>query len=153
MFVGYGYVPGASDCRRPGYTLTGWADAATPDTVRSFPSLIDPADGERRFFVADNVDLVAVWSVVENPPATPSLFVGALGLFCTDCGVFLLWTVPSDGSSVQVAGPDGVEVCANSTVTLGTWSLCHVATGGAGTYSLTSHRDGATSAPVTALVG
>lgn len=152
MFVGYGYVPGASDCTRPGFTLSGWANAATPTTVSAFPSLIDPSDGKRRFFVAENVDLVAVWEPVANPPATPSVFVGSLGLFCTDCGVFLLWNVPSDGSTVSVSGPDGSEVCVGTTFTLGGWSLCVVPTGVAGTYSLTTQRDGATSLPITTAV-
>ena len=152
MFVGYGYVPGASDCKRPGFTLSGWANVATPDTVRTLPSLIDPSDGKRRFFVAENVDLVAVWEPVVNPPATPSVFVGSLGLFCSDCGVFLLWNAPSDGSSVSVSDPSGAEVCVGATFSLGVWSLCVLPTGVAGTYSLTSQRDGATSLPITTTV-
>ena len=152
MFVGYGYVPGASDCTRPGFTLSGWANVATPDTVRTLPSLIDPSDGKRRFFVAENVDLVAVWEPVVNPPATPSVFVGSLGLFCSDCGVFLLWNAPSDGSSVSVSDPSGAEVCVGATFSLGVWSLCVLPTGVAGTYSLTSQRDGATSLPITTTV-
>ena len=152
MFLGYGYLPGASDCSRPGYTLAGWADATSPDTVLSLPSLIDESDGKRRYFVANDMDVVAVWSAVGGAPSTPAIFVGSVGLFCENCGVFLLWTTSVDGSSVAVTDAEGTEVCAGSTVALGEWSLCHVPAGVAGTYSLVASREGVSGEPVTAVV-
>jgi YVTN family beta-propeller protein len=61
VVLGYGYVPGVSDCVRAGHEFVGWADAASPNAVVSLPWLVDPSDGMRRGFVAADHSLVAVW--------------------------------------------------------------------------------------------
>lgn len=71
VFVGYRYLPGASDCEREGYSFAGWADADEPDTPLRLPLLVDPADGEKRAFVATDHSLVAVWAKVEETPELP----------------------------------------------------------------------------------
>lgn len=71
VFVGYRYLPGASDCEREGYSFAGWADADEPDTPLTLPLLVDPADGEKRAFAASNFSLVAVWAKVEETPELP----------------------------------------------------------------------------------
>ena len=71
VFVGYRYLPGASDCEREGYSFAGWADADEPDTPLTLPLLVDPADGEKRWFVAADHSLVAVWAKVEEAPELP----------------------------------------------------------------------------------
>jgi uncharacterized repeat protein (TIGR02543 family) len=147
LFLGYGYLPGASDCSKPGHVFVGWADPSTPATARSFPSLIDE-DGQSRFFVADNVDLVAMWTPTVS---APSLFEGVS--FCGKCGKTLIWSAPSDGTTVRVTGPDGREVCAASIVSDdGKWVVCGVPDGLPGTYSLTAYRSGVASATKSALV-
>lgn len=65
VFVGYRYLPGASDCERDGYSFTGWADAAEPEVPLTLPLLVDPSDGEKRWFVASNLSLLAVWKLDE----------------------------------------------------------------------------------------
>lgn len=81
VFVGFRYLPGASDCEREGYSFAGWADVAEPKVPVTFPLLVDPADGKKRAFAASNFSLVAVWAAVEDElddltGTAPGAFVG-----------------------------------------------------------------------------
>ena len=81
MFVGYGYLPGPTDCSRDGFTLAGWADPSSLGNSSTLPLLIDPSDGEQRWFVAANHSLVAVWAQDEEQldnysGTSPGAFVG-----------------------------------------------------------------------------
>lgn len=71
VFVGYRYLPGVADCARDGHVFAGWADADEPDAPLRLPLLVDPSDGKRRWFVAANHSLVAVWAKVEESPELP----------------------------------------------------------------------------------
>lgn len=71
VFIGYRYLPGESDCQRNGFEFSGWADADDPDTPLTLPLLVDPSDGSKRWFVAANYSLVAVWAKVEQAPELP----------------------------------------------------------------------------------
>ncbi len=137
-FIGYTYLPGPSDCTRVGYAFGGWANSTTPSTARSFPLLTDPSDGRQRYFVAENVDLIAIWSpsTTSVPVTGPRAFVGVIGFFCRNCGVWLLWDAPAIGSTVTVTDPRGDVVCASSRLVLGEWTLCHDPSGVRGVYVL-----------------
>ena len=62
--LGYGYLPGPSDCSRLGFELVGWADHSSASTALRLPFLIDPRDERWRWFIADNYSLVSVWRAV-----------------------------------------------------------------------------------------
>jgi len=62
VFLGYRYLPNASDCHRDGFVFAGWASTADPSTVLSLPRLRDPRDGQVRMFLVGKADLTAVWS-------------------------------------------------------------------------------------------
>jgi YVTN family beta-propeller protein len=151
VFVGYRYLPGASDCTRSGFEFAGWARVSSPATVGAFPLLIDPSDGARRAFVAESAELVAVWTPVGPPPVAPSVFVALDGFFCRDCGVFLVWNDDVDDVIVM---QDVHEVCVTGVVRIGEWSLCHDPTAPRGvlTYSLVATAGSRSSAPVVASV-
>ena len=149
FFLGYGYLPGASDCTRNGFAFAGWANATTPTTVRTFPVLIDPSDGAMRSFVAENVTLVAVW----NPlPATPKFFIGISNWLCNNCGVLLAWDTPAGNPTVTVTNGSSTNVCSNASITVGPWTLCHVTTGRPGTYTLTTSNTTGSSQPIATTV-
>ena len=93
-FVGYRYLPAASDCTRSGHTFTGWANTTTPTTVRSLPLLVDPSDGVQRFFVAENLDLIAVWTPIPTPEAITRLEVFA-NFLCRRCTTAWLIHTPT----------------------------------------------------------
>ena len=81
VFVGYRYLPGEDDCEREGYAFVGWADVGDPGEVLTLPLLTDPSDDVKRWFVAANHSLVAVWEkvdeVLEDLTGTaPGAFVG-----------------------------------------------------------------------------
>ncbi len=83
VFIGYRYLPGSDDCERDGFDFNGWADVDDPDTPLTLPLLVDPTDGKKRWFVAANHSLVAVWTPVddelENLAGTaPGSFVGGV---------------------------------------------------------------------------
>ena len=150
LFLGYRYLPGASDCTRTGFAFTGWANTTTPTTVRTFPLLVDPSDGALRSFIAENVTLVAVW----NPlPTTPKFFIGISNWLCNNCGVLLAWDTPAGDPTVAVTNGSSTNVCANASITVGPWTLCHVTTGRPGTYTLTTSNTTGLSQPITTTVG
>ena len=148
VFVGYRYLPGASECTRNGFAFDGWAYPSSPTTVAPLPMLTDPSDGKKRAFVAGNLDLVAVWTAL---PKAPSVFVALNGFFCVDCGVFLAW---NDDIDEVVVMQGSREVCATGVVRIGEWSLCHDPTAPRGdlTYSLVVTDGPRSSVPVAASV-
>ena len=149
-FVGYRYLPGESDCSRSGYTFSGWARTSSPSTVVSLPVLDDPADGARRAFVSENVDLVAVWTALPEVKA-PTVFGAYPGFFCRNCGAWLVWNQPANATSVSVTQGSRV-VCTSSVWRIGEWTLCHdpVAPRGSLTYSLVASAGSRSAAPVVA---
>lgn len=60
-FLGYTYIPGAEECRRDGHTFQGWATTNKPDAALPLPLLRSWGDWVWRYFIANTVDLVAVW--------------------------------------------------------------------------------------------
>lgn len=84
-FIGYTYLPGAEECKKDGFVFGGWATSSATAPL-DLPLLVDPSDGVWRYFVASDVDLVAVWSTVttttvpESPTtsATPTTSAGTL---------------------------------------------------------------------------
>jgi len=150
FFLGYRYLPGASDCTQNGFAFAGWANTTTPTTVRTFPLLVDPSDGALRSFIAENVTLVAVW----NPlPATPKFFIGISNWLCNNCGVLLAWDTPAGDPTVAVTNGSSTNVCASASITVGPWALCHVKTGRPGTYTLTTSNTAGLSQTIATTVG
>ena len=125
--------------------MRGLSFTCTPTNIRSLPLLVDPSDGAQRYFVAENLDLVAVWNPTSTatptptpaPALKPTVFFGVRGWLCRNCGVLLFWSTPTSGTPVSVASPTRTTVCTNSTLAVGEWTMCHVKTGRAGTYTLT----------------
>ncbi|MEN9804552.1 MAG: hypothetical protein RIS41_1399 [Actinomycetota bacterium] len=81
VFVGYRYLPNDTDCTRPGHVFTGWSDTATGEPAE-LPLLTDPSDGQKRSFVASNLDLTATWQPL--PGAIPEFVVFA-NFLCRTC--------------------------------------------------------------------
>jgi YVTN family beta-propeller protein len=148
VFVGYRYLPGDSECTRDGHAFDGWAYASSPTKVAALPMLTDPSDGKKRAFVAGNLELVAVWTKLPEPP---SVFVALDGFFCTNCGVFLAW---NDDIDDVIVTQDVQEVCVTGVLRIGEWSLCHDPTAPRGvlTYSLVATAGSKSSEPVIASV-
>ena len=61
-FLGYRYIPGADECTKAGHAFAGWANKTDPTTVVKLPRLIVLLDNTWRYFIADDHDLVAVWT-------------------------------------------------------------------------------------------
>lgn len=76
VYLGYAYVPGPTDCTRPGHRLVGWAERAKPTELANLPLLFDPVDRVERFFVARNIDLLALW---QEAPTELDDFTGTPG--------------------------------------------------------------------------
>lgn len=68
-FVGYGYIPGPAECERDGFSLAGWALRGATESA-NLPLIVDPSGDVWRYFVAENLDLVAVWSEHPVPDTT-----------------------------------------------------------------------------------
>lgn len=121
MAVGYLYVPGRSECQRPGYSLAGWANQSDPSTKLSLPLL--STDGHRRYFVADSLDLVAVWE-----PTSYVVNLETLANFlCEDCdSVLLVWSVEPDLSGDVTVEIDGVVTQCGLEGALANLSYCWI---------------------------
>jgi hypothetical protein len=148
-FVGYRYLPGASDCTKPGNTFTGWANTTTPTIPVDLPLLDDPSDGTKRTFIASNANLTAIWT--KNPePKAPTIFVALNGFFCRNCGNWLIWNQPIDATSVTVTSGTRT-VCTTLNITIDQWTLCHdpQPPRGPNTYTLTATNGATTSPPIT----
>lgn len=63
-FLGYGYIPGPAECDKDGFSLSGWSSNGSTESA-TLPLIIDPNGDVWRYFVASDLDLVAVWS--EHP--------------------------------------------------------------------------------------
>lgn len=70
VFLGYRYVPGPEECERDGFSMSGWAHSSDPTVPAILPLLIDPSDRVRRYFVASDISLVALWSEQSDPDTT-----------------------------------------------------------------------------------
>lgn len=134
-FLGSGYLPGPTDCTRPGFTFAGWANASTPTVVRNLPLLIDPSSDTRRYFVAENVDLIANWT---PSPRTPTVFLGITDWICRGCGVLFFWDTPASQSTPNITAGSGLPLCTKpeNLFSLGDWTLCHERSATRGTYNL-----------------
>jgi len=142
-FVGYRYLPAASDCTRSGHTFTGWANTTTPTTVRSLPLLVDPSDGVQRYFVAENLDLIAVWTPIPTPEAITRLEVFA-NFLCRRCTTAWLIHTPTTApvsitldskttSCARSATVFNLAICELTNLTPGTHTIAATPTGGIST--------------------
>jgi uncharacterized repeat protein (TIGR02543 family) len=148
--LGYRYLPGASDCTRPGYTFTGWANTEAPTIPLDLPLLNDPSDGAPRYFIATNTNLIAIWT--KNPePKAPTTFVALNGFFCRNCGNWLIWNKADNATAVNVTSGNRT-VCTTLKITIDQWTLCHdpQAPRGPNTYILTATNGTTSSPPITA---
>ncbi|MFM8945446.1 MAG: hypothetical protein ACKOJC_01885 [Actinomycetota bacterium] len=95
-FVGYRYLPGPTDCTRPGHVFGGWANTTTPTVARTFPLLDDPSSNTQRYFIAENATLAAIWKPL--PKAVSELVVFA-NFLCGPCTNAWLIHWPSEHAS------------------------------------------------------
>ena len=143
VFVGYRYLPGPSDCTRAGYTFDGWADQTTPSTIKGLPLLVDPSSNTRRYFVADNLDLVAVWIPVPAPKAITDLVVFA-NFLCGPCTTaWLIYTSPPLVTNVSMTIDDTPATCARSGIVFGL-SVCELTNLAPGIHTVTLAPTGGT---------
>ncbi len=138
-YIGYTYLPGPSDCTREGYTFGGWANRTTPNTARGLPLLTDPTDGRQRYFVAEDVDLIAIWTALPRAITDLTVFANFLCGSCTNA--WLVFTTPSDATDFAVAVNGTVSSCARKGTFFGL-SLCELTrlTPGPTTFSVTPTR-------------
>ena len=87
-FIGHRYIPGAAECSRSGYVFGGWARVSDPNKVIDLPLLVDPSDGVKRYFVSENLDVIAVWKKVD-PEAGDDVELGLDDLSGTTPGSFV----------------------------------------------------------------
>jgi uncharacterized repeat protein (TIGR02543 family) len=149
-FVGYRYLPGASDCTKPGHTFAGWTNTTTPAIPVDLPVLTDPSDGQQRSFIATNANLTAIWT--KNPePKAPTTFVALNGFFCRNCGNWLIWNKADNATQVTVTSGTRT-VCTTLKITINEWTLCHdpQPPRGPNTYTLTATNETTSSPPITA---
>ena len=134
-FLGFSYIPGPTDCTRPGFNFAGWANTSTPTAVRNLPLLIDPSSDTRRYFVAENVDLIANWT---PSPKTPTVFLGITDWICQGCGVIFFWDTPTSQSTPNITAGSGLPLCTKpeNLFSLGDWTLCHERSATRGTYNM-----------------
>jgi hypothetical protein len=116
-FIGYRYLPGPTDCTRPGYAFGGWANTSTPTIARTFPLLTDPSTNTQRYFVADNLDLVAVWKPL---PTVVSDLVMFANFFCGPCtNAWLIHTPSEHATSYDYTLNSTPATCSPSVTVLG----------------------------------
>ena len=92
VFVGYRYLPHATDCTRAGHVFVGWNDTTTGEPA-DLPLLTDPSTGTTRHFLAADASLTASWRPL--PAAITDLVVFA-NFFCGPCTNAWLLHTPSD---------------------------------------------------------
>ena len=68
-YIGYRYIPGPAECERDGFSLAGWALRGATESA-NLPLIIDPNGEVWRYFIAADLDLVAVWSEHAIPETT-----------------------------------------------------------------------------------
>ena len=86
---------------------------AAPTEVRTFPLLVDPRDGTRRYFVTVDVDLIAIWSPTVAPPEPIDDLVVFANFLCGPCtNAWLLFTAPNDTTGFDVTVNDSPTTCA-----------------------------------------
>jgi len=144
VFVGYRYLPNATDCLRPGYTFTSWASTDTPTKPTSLPVLVDPSDNQRRAFLAANADLVAIWT--PNPIADVTVFANFMCGPCTN-----LWVIhpPVDpNTTIDITVNDLPASCTTASEAFG-YAVCELTslTPGGHTITLTPRHNDITGAP------
>jgi hypothetical protein len=140
-FTGHRYIPAGFDCSRRGFTFAGWADTSAPDVVRPLPLLVDPSDGVRRYFVAGNADLVAVWTT--GPSAITDLVVFA-NFLCGPCtNAWLIHSMPPSATDVELSLDDSPITCFRQGTVFGL-SLCELTPLAPGRHvlTMTPRRDG-----------
>ena len=144
VFVGYRYLPNATDCTRPGYTFTGWASTDTPTKPTSLPVLVDPSDNQRRAFLAANANLVAIWT--PNPIADVTVFANFMCGPCTN-----LWVIhpPVDpNTTIDITVNEVPASCTTAGEAFG-YAVCELTslTPGGHTITLTPRHDDITGTP------
>jgi hypothetical protein len=147
VFVGYRYLPNATDCTRPGYTFTGWANTTTPNTPTGLPLLTDPSDGTRRNFIAANADLIAIWTA--DPELITDLTVFA-NFLCGPCTTIWLIHPPAPvNTTIDITIDDTPASCSIKADAFGL-TFCQITslTPGTHTISLTP-RNGTITGPPT----
>lgn len=68
-YIGYRYIPGPAECQRDGFSLSGWALRGATESA-NLPLIIDPNGEVWRYFIAADLDLVAIWSEHAIPETT-----------------------------------------------------------------------------------
>jgi hypothetical protein len=145
-FVGAGYLPGASECTKPGYTFTGWARTTAPTVAVDLPLLVDPSDGVRRYFVASNVDLVAIWTKNPAPITDVTVFANFLCGPCTT--IWLIHPPVEPDVAVDITIDDTPASCSIKADAFGL-TFCQITplTPGNHTIALTPRNGSATGPP------
>jgi hypothetical protein len=116
--LGYGYLPGPSECSRDGHTFGGWANTSTPTTPLTFPLVVDPSSGTHRYFVSANHDVIAIWSPATQNYLPAPLVFGSGSFFCRVCtSAIVFWQEPSGtpvGTEWTVTSQNGRRGLVNS---------------------------------------
>jgi hypothetical protein len=149
VFVGYRYLPSATDCTRPGYSFAGWADTTTPNTPASLPSLVDPSDNQRRAFLAANADLIAMWTPDLAPITNLTVFANFLCGPCTT--VWLIHPPALANTTIEITIDDTPASCSIKADALGL-TFCKITPLAPGDHSITlTPRNGTVTGPPTRL--
>jgi hypothetical protein len=147
VFVGYRYLPSATDCTRPGYSFAGWANTTAPNTPASLPSLVDPSDNQRRAFLAANADLVAIWT--PNPITDVTVFANFLCGPCTT--VWLIHPPVEPDVVIDITIDDTPASCSIKADALGL-TFCQITSLTPGNHAITlTPRNGTVTGPPTRL--
>ncbi|MEN9804085.1 MAG: hypothetical protein RIS41_932 [Actinomycetota bacterium] len=134
VFVGYRYLPNATDCTRPGYTFTGWANTTTPNTPTGLPLLTDPSDGTRRNFIAANADLIAIWTADPEPITDLTVFTNFL---CGPCTTIWLIHPPAPAdTTIDITIDDTPASCSLQGDAFGL-TFCQITSLTPGTHTIT----------------
>jgi hypothetical protein len=147
VFVGYRYLPGASDCTRTGYSFAGWGSTANPSTPVTLPNLVDPSDNQRRAFLAANADLIAMWTPDPNPIADVTVFANFLCGPCTT--IWLIHPPVASDVVVDITIDDTPTTCSIQGDAFGL-TFCQITPLTPGDHSITlTPRNGTITGPPT----